>query len=216
MLDNAGRLQGPAVEKYVARLRAAHPDDTPEQIVARLESRFLAAVTGSGGAVGATAAVPGVGTVASFAAIGAESAFFLEAAALFTLGVAAVHGVPVDDHQQRRALVLSVVLGEAGMEIVQHATGKRTAHWARALDGKVPAPVLRTMNNSLVRKFATKYAARRSALVLGKLVPAGIGAAIGGAGNRAIGKSIVRNSRDAFGPAPARWERGAIEPEGLA
>jgi hypothetical protein len=61
------------------------------------------------------------------------------------------------------------------------------------------------MNSRLLRKFVTKYAARRSALILGKLVPAGIGAAIGGAGNRAIGKGVVKNARQAFGPAPARW-----------
>ena len=40
------------------------------------------------------------------------------------------------------------------------------------------------------------YAAGRSALILGKLVPAGIGAVIGGAGNRAIGKGVIRNARD--------------------
>ena len=61
------------------------------------------------------------------------------------------------------------------------------------------------MNNSLVKGFVRKYLAKRSALVLGKLVPAGIGAAIGGAGNRAIGKRTITNARDAFGPPPATW-----------
>ena len=213
VLDNGSRLQAPAVAKYVEWVRRSHPGESPAQIVERMEKMFLLAVTGSGSAVGATAAIPGVGTVASIAAVGAESAFFLEAAALLTLAVASVHGISAADHQQRRALVLSVALGESGMEIVQKATGVTAKNWASAITSRIPGPTMKGMNSTLVRKFITKYAARRSALILGKLVPAGIGAAIGGAGNRAIGKGVVKNSREAFGPAPARWpdELRAIE-----
>ncbi|MDI9954729.1 MULTISPECIES: hypothetical protein [Rhodococcus] len=213
VLDNGSRLQAPAVAKYVEWVRRSHPGESPAQIVERMEKMFLLAVTGSGSAVGATAAIPGVGTVASIAAVGAESAFFLEAAALLTLAVASVHGISAADHQQRRALVLSVALGESGMEIVQKATGVTAKNWASAITSRIPGPTMKGMNSRLVRKFITKYAARRSALVLGKLVPAGIGAAIGGAGNRAIGKGVVKNAREAFGPAPARWpdELRAIE-----
>jgi hypothetical protein len=46
---------------------------------------------------------------------------------------------------------------------------------------------------------------RRGALMFGKMLPVGIGAAVGGAGNRIIGKKIVRNARQAFGVPPARW-----------
>ena len=213
VLDNGSRLQAPAVAKYVEWVRRSHPGESPAQIVERMEKMFLLAVTGSGSAVGATAAIPGVGTVASIAAVGAESAFFLEAAALLTLAVASVHGISAADHQQRRALVLSVALGESGMEIVQKATGVTAKNWATAITSRIPGPTMKGMNSTLVRKFITKYAARRSALILGKLVPAGIGAAIGGAGNRAIGKGVIKNSREAFGPAPARWpdELRAIE-----
>ncbi|NED69099.1 hypothetical protein G3I15_50090, partial [Streptomyces sp. SID10244] len=63
LLDRAQRLQGPAVAKYVRNLRTAHPEESPAQIITRLEKTYLTAVTGSGGAVGATAAVPGVGTM---------------------------------------------------------------------------------------------------------------------------------------------------------
>lgn len=205
LLDNATRLQGPAVEANVARLRRAHPGETPQQIVDRLERTFLTAVTGSGGAAGAAAAVPGIGTAGAIAAVGAEAAFFLEASALFTLAVASVHGIPIEDHERRRALVLAVALGTAGMEIVEKAVGVTRKHWGSLLSGTLPTQTVAGMNQTLLRTFVTKYVARRSALILGKLVPAGIGAAIGGVGNRAIGRGVVENARDAFGPAPAQW-----------
>lgn len=214
ILDNASRLQGPAVEKYVAHVRRAHPDESPSQIIERMESRFLLAVTGSGSAVGGAAAVPGLGTVASIAAVGAETAFFIESSALLTLSVASVHGIPVHDHQQRRALVLAVALGESGMQIVQKTAGVSAKNWGTLISSRIPGASMTGMNKSLVKKFVTKYLAKRSALLFGKLLPAGIGAVIGGAGNRVIGKGVIRNAREAFGPAPARFpETRIIEPD---
>ncbi|RVW02769.1 hypothetical protein [Rhodococcus xishaensis] len=205
VLDNASRLQAPAVARYVERVRRAHPDETPAQIVERMEKMFLTAVTSSGSAVGATAAVPAVGTAASIAAVGAETAFFLEASALLTLAIASVHGISPHDHQQRRTLVLAVALGESGMEIVERATGLTATNWAHLVTGRIPPQTMKAMNSSLVRRFVTKYAARRSALILGKLLPAGVGAVVGGAGNRAIGRGVIDNAREAFGPAPRAW-----------
>ncbi|NNH69756.1 hypothetical protein HLB23_07730 [Nocardia uniformis] len=208
LLDNGSQLQGPAVTKYVERLRKSHPGESPAQINARLEKLYLTTVTGSGTAVGATAAVPGVGTVASVAAMTAETAFFLEASALYTLAVAAVHGVAPEDKERRRALVLAVVLGESGMEIVQKTVGHSAKNWGTLLTNKIPG--IRSMNDSLLKRFLVQFITKRSALMLGKVLPAGIGAAIGGFGNRALGHRLIDNSRQAFGPAPLAWPRPLI------
>lgn len=199
-LDHGSRLQAPAVAKYVARLRRAHPEETPAQIIARLERQYLLAVTGSGSAVGASAAVPGVGTIAALAAVSAETTFFMEASALFTLAVAAVHGVRPEDAPRRRAMVLSVVLGDSGMEIVQKSVGSSAKNWGTVFANKVPG--LSGMNDSLLKRFIVRFLTKRAALMAGKVVPAGIGAVIGGVGNRALGKSTIKNARKAFGPPP--------------
>ncbi|MEU5841804.1 hypothetical protein [Rhodococcus sp. NPDC047139] len=205
MLDNGAKLQGPAVAKYVDLLRRANPHDTPAQIIERLEKQFLLSVTGSGSAAGATAAFPGVGTIAAIGAVGAETAFFFEASALLTLAIASVHGIEPHDHEQRRALVLSVSLGDTGREIVAAATGTSLRHWPKSLTTQASGAQLKGLNNSLVKRFIRRYLAKRSPLLIGKLVPAGIGAAIGGVGNRALGKRTIQNARDAFGPPPPAW-----------
>jgi hypothetical protein len=204
-LERGSRAQGPAVDRYVDKLRAAHPDEAPAQIIERMESQFLRAVTVSGTAVGALAAVPVVGTVASLAAMGAEAAFFLEAASVLTLGVAAVHGIPAEEHETRHSLVLAVALGETGLQIVARATGFRGKNWAEQLGAGVPSPVMRALNSRLLSAFVKRYATRRVALLFGKLAPAGIGAAIGFAGNRALGRTMIANARDAFGAPPLQW-----------
>ncbi|MGA8254899.1 MAG: hypothetical protein WB989_30915, partial [Mycobacterium sp.] len=55
VIERSSRVQGPAAEAYVARLRRAHPAAGPAEIVAKLEKRFVSVVTAGGVAVGGTA-----------------------------------------------------------------------------------------------------------------------------------------------------------------
>jgi hypothetical protein len=61
------------------------------------------------------------------------------------------------------------------------------------------------MNKTLGYRFVTKYGTKQGILVLGREVPFGIGAAIGGGGNYLIGQGSVRAARKAFGPPPPDW-----------
>ncbi|RDI62869.1 hypothetical protein [Nocardia pseudobrasiliensis] len=203
LLDNGSRLQAPAVARYVDNLRRKHPTDNPAQLIARLERRFVFMVTASGTTVGAIAAVPGIGTILSLFAMTAETAFFLEAAAVFTLAVAAVHGIVLEDRERRRALVLGVALGETGMRAVEQGVGKSAKNWPDLLANKIPG--IRGMNDGLMKRFVVQLITKRAVLMFGKVLPAGIGAVVGGFGNRVMGKSVVGNARKAFGPAPAAF-----------
>ncbi|HUO41065.1 MAG TPA: hypothetical protein VMU34_25915, partial [Mycobacterium sp.] len=52
ILERGSRVQAPAIQTYLQRLRRAHPDASPTEIIIKLEKRYLAAVTASGAAVG--------------------------------------------------------------------------------------------------------------------------------------------------------------------
>ncbi|MFW0784242.1 hypothetical protein AAFP35_06940 [Gordonia sp. CPCC 206044] len=205
LIDRAQKLQAPYVAKYVRNLRAAHPDDSPAEIIRRLEKRYLTAVTGSGGAVGATAAVPGVGTMTALSAMTGETAFFLETSALLALSIAEVHGIGLHDAERRKTLILAVALGEEGVAALGRIVGTRSGALRRLGGSAIPGGALGRLNKSLTTKLARKYAIRRGPLIFGKLLPAGIGAMIGGAGNRALGKRVIANAREAFGPPPSAW-----------
>lgn len=205
LLDRAQRLQGPRVAKYVGSLRAAHPDDSPAQIIRRLEKLYLNTVTGSGSAVGATAAIPGVGTMTALGAMTAETAMFLEASALLALSIADVHGIPLHDNERRKTLVLTVALGEEGVMALGRLVGTRGGALRRLSNSAIPGGGLNTLNKKLINMITKKYAIKRAPLILGKLMPAGIGAMIGGAGNRALGRRVITNAREAFGPPPPAW-----------
>lgn len=205
MLHKAIDIQQSPGAGYVARLRQARPDATPTEIVTVLEKRYLAAVTGTGAAVGSAAAAPGVGTGIALALSGAETAVFLEATALFALGVAAVHGIQVEDVERRRTLVLAVVLGDHGATLVEKLAGRTGEHWGDLLPDKIPMASISAINKTLSHWFLTKYGCKQAVLAAGRIAPFGIGAVSGGAGNRAFGYVVVNTSRRVFGPAPASF-----------
>ena len=69
----------------------------------------------------------------------------------------------------------------------------------------LPLPAVSQLNSRLLRFFVKRYALKRGAIAFGKLLPVGIGAMVGGVGNRLMAKKIVANAHQAFGAAPARW-----------
>src|ERR1700760_710614 len=93
LIERSSRLQGPAAEAYVARLRHAHPNASPAEILAKLQKRYLAIVTAGGVPVGAAATIPGIGTLSALSAAAAETVTFLEATAFLVLAVAVVYDI---------------------------------------------------------------------------------------------------------------------------
>lgn len=207
-LEKAIASQRSPVAGYVARLRRARPDATPAEIVTVLEKQYLRAVTGTGAAVGGAAAVPGVGTVAALALSGGEVALFLEATALFALAVAEVHGIRVEEVERRRTLVLAVALGDHGAMLVEKMAGRTGQHWGDLLPDAIPMSSITAINKTLGRWFWTRYGRKQGMVAIGRIAPFGIGAAIGAAGNRAFGRTVVNTSRRVFGPSPAGFVDG--------
>jgi hypothetical protein len=212
ILERGSRVQGPAIEAYVQRLRRANPDASPADVVAKLEKHYLAAVMASGAAVGSAAAFPGIGTLAAMSAIAGETVVFLEATAVFVLALAEVYGIPADHRERRRALVLSVLVGEDSRHAIAELVGPGRTSGAFLTDSTatLPLPALSQLNTRLLRYFVKRFALKRSTVALGKMLPMGLGAVVGGVGNRVMGKKIVTNSRTAFGPPPKRWPVGLI------
>ncbi|WP_328359554.1 hypothetical protein OG976_06650 [Mycobacterium sp. NBC_00419] len=207
ILERGTRAQAPAVKAYVARLRRLNPAATPAEIVTKLEKRYLAGVMASGAAVGSAAAFPGIGTLAALSAVAGETLVFLEATAVFVLAVAEVHGIPLEERERRQALVLAVLVGEDSKGAIAELVGPGRTNGAWLAEGAemLPLPLVSQLNTRLMRYFVKRFTIKRSAMALGKMLPVGIGAAVGGGGNRMMGKKIVNNARTAFGPAPARW-----------
>jgi hypothetical protein len=209
-LDKALTVQRPIVQGYLDRVRRNDPELTPAELVEQLEKRYLTAVVGIGGASGAAAAVPGVGTVATIASGAAEITAFVSASAMFVLALAELHGIPVSDPEIRRALVVSVLVGDAAIPALGSAA-KGQAHWADVLSRSTPKDRITGINSHLGRLLVRRIGTRQGALLFGRALPLGIGAAIGAGGNAALARAAIRAARKAFGPPPERFPGRVID-----
>lgn len=202
LLDKAIDVQSPLVRKNIARARQRNPEATPAQLIRALERMYVSALTGTGAAVGGTAAAPGVGTGIALALSAGEALSSLELSALFALSIAEVHGIPLDEVERRRTIVMGIMLGGTGSTTIAKIAERTGQHWGRQVVAKVPVETLRQINRILGRNFVTKYGTKQGIIVLGRVAPFGIGAVIGGGANAAIATLTVRAARRAFGPPP--------------
>lgn len=207
-IDRLLTVQRPVVLAHIRSIRRGRPNANPAEIIRILERRYLTAVTMGGGAVGATAAVPAIGTGTSLVLSGVETAGFLEASALFAQSVTEVHGIVVDDPDRARALVMTMVLGSAGTDLLRQLAGQaaggpaRSAYWGEMVTKSIPRAVIGPIADRIKQTFLKRFTIAQGTNVVGRLIPFGIGAIIGGGGNHLLGRQIVRASREGFGAPP--------------
>ena len=199
-LDKAIAIPASRIEERVARMRRDRPGADAAELVEMAGARFRPDAGLSSGAVGASAAIPAISTGVAAALTVGQSAAFIASAVTYVLTVAEIQGVHVVDTERRRALVLSALLGKEGSEAVQGQLGLSSMFWAAQLLMQMPLPSVKSINAHLIKRVAKRSAAKGGALALGRLLPFGIGAAIGWSGGRALANQVIEGAQAALGP----------------
>jgi hypothetical protein len=216
--DKVLSVQRPVVLAHIRGIRKSKPNASPAEVVRILERRYLAAVTTGGLMVGASSAIPAIGTITSIALSSVETAAFLEASALYAQSVTEIHGIAVEDPERARTLVMAMIMGGAGSELVEQLAGQvtgggtRTAFWGELVTKNLPKSAVGSIAGRVKSHFLKRFAVREGASVVGRAIPFGVGAAVGGAGNHLLGRRVVKASRSAFGPAPAVFPTSLDKP----
>jgi len=211
-LDKAIAIPASRIEVRVARMRRDRPGADAAELVEMAGARFRRDAGLSSGAVGASAAIPAISTGVAAALTVGQSAAFIASAVTYVLTVAEIQGVHVVDTERRRALVLSALLGKEGSEAVQGQLGLSSMFWAAQLLMQMPLPSVKSINAHLIKRVAKRSAAKGGALALGRLLPFGIGAAIGWKGGRALANQVIEGAQAAPGGGDAVGQH--LEDEG--
>lgn len=176
---------------------------------------------GTGGGVGAASVIPGVGTGVGLAIASVEIIGFLELTALYALVVAEIHGDSTDDPQRARTLVMALMLGDHGKRLVQDLAVRRgaggiigTAVWGELVTQALPEAMMGELGRRMRDAFMRRFGRRQVGGALGKLLPFGVGAVIGAAGNRTLANEVIRNARGAFGAVP-QWFVGDLSDQAM-
>lgn len=201
-LDQALAVADGLADQRVAAIRRARPELSPRQVIGVLEREFagLTVVTGAG--TGMVAAVPAVGLVAALGLAGADLVAFLTASAAHALAVARVHGQDYRSVERQRALVLAVLIGNAGSKVVLNTVGRTGVRWGRSLAATLPLRLVKELNRRLGGLLLKKFGPKAGLVSAVKTIPLGLGAAIGGTGNFVMGREVIHSTREAFGAPP--------------
>lgn len=221
-LDRILKVQQPAAAAMARRMRRQNPQATPAQLMAGADRWFRRTAMGTGAGVGAAAVVPGIGTATGIALAGAEIVTFLELTALYALTMAELAGASTGDPERARTLVMAIMLGERGRALVMEVARNRTPaalmsspFWGGLITSSMPSFTMGELGQRMRRAFVQRFANRQATGAVGKIIPFGIGAAVGAFGNRALANEVIRTARSAFGNGPEHF-RGALSDEALA
>lgn len=218
ILDAAGRAVIKGIDAAVegrweaARARAAEAAGvTVDERVKAVARAFGRELTTVGAATGAAAAAPGFGTAAVASALVADLGWFAFRATDLIMTIGAVHGRTDTTPEERRAWVLSILafgeqaadefaalIGEASREV--EIGGERVGALLAGVAGGDVATLdaIRRVNATMAAKVVAKYGSRRTVLSIGKLLPFGVGAVVGGSANWALTRAITAQSRRFF------------------
>lgn len=182
-------------------LKAAHPAETAATLAHREVKATVVRCTGVGVVAGLPGAIPGLGTIAQAGAVlgiaGGEAALLLRSVARLQLLVAGLYGHDV--YAPERMDELLIVAGlQSGAVLPAREAGKRvgTKIAASQFNRHVSGATLRKINTKLGTTVLTKYGTKRGGVALGRMLPFGVGATIGGGVNlittRSFGRWILR------------------------
>lgn len=174
----------------------------PDKVRA-LTDQFARELGVAGAAAGAAAAAPTVGTAATLMATTAELAWFTARAGDLVLTMAAVHGRPDPTVDERRAWVLAVLIyGGSARDGLARAINEASTGVTLASERRIPLATLQAANRMMGKRLLRRYGTRRGVAAVGRLVPLGVGAVIGGTTNFVAVRSLARSADEMFARLP--------------
>jgi len=221
VLDAAGKALIEGIDRaVVARWDRAKdeairiaPGAAPSVKAREIASPIRKRMTALGAAAGATAAAPGIGTSVAVGTLAAELGVVALKTTDMVMAIGAAYGHVDATPEERRAWVLAVLAfgddaaeefstlaRDMGMKV---SDGHAIEVAGEAIGGgagqMATVDALRRINTTLVSQVLKKWGTRRGAATVGKLLPFGVGAAVGGSANFMMMREFAKQADRFFG-----------------
>lgn len=218
-------VQRPAVTAYIKEVRRKNPAASPAEVMKKIESQYVATTTIASATIGASAAIPAVGIPIAIGLGVADLLFFYETTALFALCMTELRGIPIDNPERAKAIVLGALLGEKRKsrvtELVMGALPAGTAisaartiagaslsgaapSWGDLLAQQLPDSALVPVTMVLAKQAIAQGSLMGVVKISSKAIPV-IGAIAGGATSFYFGSGVVKSCRAGFSAPVETW-----------
>lgn len=179
-LSGAVRSREPAIRSNVAHVRAIHPHHDNHQLSLELIRSTRRRVAATGALSGAVSIAPGLGTVLAVGTITSQTLYALEQEVELVLAIAMIFGHELESSDERVIEALVVVGITSGAvklrEDVLVAGGERIALEAFR---RLPQLLLAHGGGRVMTRILARTATSSAAKVAARVVPLGIGVAVG-------------------------------------
>ncbi len=188
-----------AVNRWTpAQERAEQTRGTTPQRVAQITQHFTKELSAVGAASGGLAALPGVGTVSAIMATAADVAWTTTRACDIVMTVGAIHGHELASPLERQTWIMAV-LGHGDRAFDELTRVQQViAEGGHEDISKLSGGSLAALNQGFIRNLITDWTMRRLATAVGRALPFGIGAVVGGLSNRASARTVARHADAMF------------------
>ena len=200
-IAGAVRSREPAIRANVDHVRASHPLFDNHQLSRELIRSTRRRVAATGALSGAVSIAPGLGTVLAIGTITSQTLYALEQEIELVLGIAMIFGHELESSDERVLEALVVVGITSGAvklrEEVLVAGGERLTI---AAFRKVPELLLAHGGGRLVARILTRTATSSMARMAARVVPLGVGVAVGAGFDWVTVTGLGRAAMRYYGP----------------
>ena len=200
-LAHAVGSREPAIRTRVELLRTAHPNFTNHQLALELIRSTRRRVAATGALSGAVSIAPGLGTVLAIGTITSQTLYALEQEIELVLGIAMLFGHELGNSDERVIEALVVVGITSGAvklrEDVLIAGGERIAVGAFR---RLPSLILAHGGGRVMTRILARVATSGTAKVAARVVPLGVGVAVGAGFDWLAVTGLGRAAMKYYGP----------------
>ncbi|TEU14785.1 MAG: hypothetical protein E3J21_14875 [Anaerolineales bacterium] len=183
------------IANAVNKLRAVHPSVSACDLARKIVNSATWRLTGAGVVASLPSAIPGLGTVIQIGvtttSITGETWLILRNLTAMQWMVAGITGHDVFEPERQDELI--IVWGiETGVIVPAKEAIKRvgTKVAIKQFNKRVSGNLLKRINQKLGTTVVTKWGTKRGGIALGRLIPLGVGSAVGGGMNYLTARSF--------------------------
>jgi hypothetical protein len=183
------------IDEAVKKLKAKHSSTSGPDLARKIVNSAIWKLTGIGVVASLPSAIPGLGTAVQIGmtatSITGETWLILRNLTAMQLMVAGILGYDVSEPERKEELI--IVWGiETGAIVPAKEAMKRvgTKVAIKQFDKRVSGVALNRINQKLGTTVLTKEGTKRGGIALGRLIPIGVGTAVGGGMNYLAARSF--------------------------
>ena len=196
------------IRREVQQLQYANPGKSAHVLASLYINNTQNKYASVGAVTALPGAIPGLGTAAQIAietgAISADVALMLRWMAATAYAIGLIYGKDTQhDFENEFTVVLGIWAGVVLPEKAAQAKGEKlsTGHFDKHITDRIQ----NRLRQKVARKLATKYGSKRGGAALGRLIPFGVGAIVGGLFNYSTMKKFGKAADDYFKPGEKEY-----------